>query len=116
MKRIPTQTDFSSNTTRRVAFEDRLLSITFLWDEPAGSFFMNIEDGIGGELKGIRVVEDIPLLQNKKAFIDFAGDIRVIREDSDAAEELDYGNFGDGWNPYLITEDEATAWREANGF
>ena len=116
MKRIPTQTDFSANTTRKVAFGDRLLTLTFLWDEPAGSFFMNIEDGLGGHLEGIRVVEDFPLLQNKKAFIDFSGDVIVIRDDSDAADELSYDNFGDGWNPYLVTAEEVEEWETANGF
>jgi len=62
------------------------------------------------------MVEDYPLLAQNKAFIDFAGDLIVIKEDSEAADEITYDNFGDGWNPYLVTAEEADEWRADNGF
>jgi hypothetical protein len=116
MKRIVTRTDISANVTQKVTFEERLLTLTILWDEPAGSFFLNIEDGLGGSIQGIRMVEDYLLLENNKAFIDFSGDILVIKDDGTVGPELTYDNFGNGWNPYLVTAEEADEWRAANGF
>ncbi|MCK5237401.1 MAG: hypothetical protein KAR06_10480 [Deltaproteobacteria bacterium] len=115
MRLIKTATSISANTTQKITFEDRVLTLTILWNEPAGSFFLSIEDGLGGSIQGIRMVENYLLLAQNKAFIDFSGDILVIREDNEVGGELTYDNFGNGWNPYLITADEAATWRADNG-
>jgi len=115
MRLIKTATDLSANNTQKITFEDRVLTLTILWDEPAGSFFLNIEDGLGGSIQGIRMVENYLLLAQNKAFIDFSGDILVIKEDNNIGGELTYDNFGNGWNPYLITAEEADTWRADNG-
>lgn len=115
MKLIKTATAVSANTTQTVTFEDRVITLTILWAEPAGSFFLNIKDGLGGNIEGIRMVEDFLLLAQNKGFIDFSGDILVINDDKSVGPEITYANFGDGWNPYLVTAAEANQWRVDNG-
>lgn len=115
MKAIRSATAQSSNTTQTITFLDRVLTLRIIWNEVSGSFFLTIEDGLGGRVEGIRIVEDYPILANNKGFIDFAGDILVIKEDESAGDELTYQNFGNGWNPYLVTPEEVEAWRAENG-
>jgi hypothetical protein len=115
MKRILTNVDLASNTTQQVAFSGRVLQLKILWNEPSGAFFMDISDGLGGSIQGLRLVENFPILANNKAFIDFSGDVLVLREDSSSEEVITYSNFGVSWVPYLVTAEELEAWRLSNG-
>ena len=115
MKPIKTATDVSSMTTQTITFADRLVTLVITWNEVSGAFFADVSDGRGNTVYGIRMVENYPLLDEADPYLDLPCNMIVLQESEDAGPEITYANFGNGWNPYLITLDEADAWRAANG-
>lgn len=69
----------------------------FLWNERDEHWFADFNSSLGGKNVGVRLVEESPLLGGSNA-LGVDGDFRVVRTMRDAAVNITFENFGDGWS------------------
>lgn len=115
MIKIPVFQNVSADFKQEISLGDQLVQIRLIWNVRAESFFLYFTDQNGNPLNGIKVITNWPMLADHKGFLDFDGDLIVLKTDEDAGLYITYDNFGNVWDLYYLTQDEATAWRTANG-
>jgi hypothetical protein len=111
---LPLFTEESSQFQYNVVLEGKRCNIELQWNIRCGNFFLHFRDGLNGEIRGVKVVENFPLLANHKHQIDFDGEIMVM-PGVISPLPLTYDNFGTDWLLCYMTADDFLAWESAHG-
>ncbi len=116
MIQIPLFQDVSADFTQEIELNGQLIQLRIVYNIRVDFFFLRFTDQLGNPIQGIKIVPNWLLLDSHKGFVDFDGDLIVIKTDENAGNEITYDNFGNGWDLFYLTPDEAEEWRTENGF
>lgn len=116
MNKIPTFQNVSADFTQRIELGNQLVQIRIVYNIRSEHFYLHFEDQDLNKVTGIKIVPDWLLLRSHKAFLNFKGNLIVIKDDAPLAEMITYNSFGNGYNLYYITETEESEWETENGF
>lgn len=101
---IPMNVDASAHFTQTASLSGTVFSFRFIWNERDGHFYMDVST-TEGELKGVRIVPNSPLLGNSSVTTD--GDFYLLSKDSKADEDnIEYSQYGTMWNLYWVPFDQ----------
>lgn len=115
MIQIPTFQANSADFEQIIELNIQLCTIRIQWNSRSGYFHFNIVDPEGNEINSIKMIPDWLILGTHQAHIVFSGDFMILKDDQSLGNEIDYNDLGNGYNLYYLTEEEAEAWRLANG-
>ena len=115
MIQIPTFQTLSADFQQTIDLELQLVTLRCIYNIRNDYFHLNFQDPDGVQLNGIKIVLNWPLLWQKKALINFSGDLMVIKDDASLTNEISYNTFGDGHNLYYLTPAELEYWLAENG-
>lgn len=115
MKYLAALQDRSADFKFRTDLGGFLYTVRFQWNIRCQSWFLTIEDSIGGRIDGVKVVEKWPLLASHRAQIRLTGDLVAIPLTTDKNVRLDYDTLGTEWVVAYMTPDELDLWRSTNG-
>ena len=112
---IPVFQNVSADFIQEIELVGQIVTLRIVYNIRNGFFHLRFTDEDGVEIKGMKIVPNYPLLEAHKAFLNFSGDLFVIKDDEALGDEITYANFGNGYNLYYFTEAEYEAWKEENG-
>lgn len=115
MIKIPVFQDVSANFTQQIELAGQVVFIQLIWNTRIDSFFLTFTDQNGSEVKSIKLVANWPILERRKGFIEFDGDLMVRKTDTEVETEITYDNLGNGWDLFYLTEEEINQWKVDNG-
>jgi len=112
---IPVFQSISADFTQRIELNGQLVTLRLTYNIRNEFFSLRFTDPDGVQLSGMKLVPNFLLLRPHLPFINFSGDLMVVKDDASLGDEITYDNLGAGWNLYYLTEAEAEAWGTANG-
>lgn len=112
---IPTFQNLSADFTQEIDLNNQIVNIRLKYNVRNDFFHIQFTDPDGIVLYGIKVVPNYPLLASHSAFLNFSGDIFVVKDDEALEDNITYENFGNGWNLYYFTSEEVESWKVENG-
>jgi hypothetical protein len=117
MLKIATFQDESADFEQQVELGGQVVQIRIVYNVRNNRFTLHtFTDQNDNSVKGIKIVPYWPLLDFRKGFIDFEGDLMVLWSTDDVVNDITYDNFGNGWDLIYLSEAEVNAWKELNGF
>lgn len=115
MIKIPVFQSISADFVQEIELNGQIVNIRIVYNIRNSFFHLRFTDSEGTEITGIKIVPNYPLLEAHKAFLDFSGELFVIKVDESAEDIITYDNFGRGYAFYYYTNAEYDAWKVANG-
>lgn len=115
MIQIPTFQTTSADFNQEIELGGQLVQLRIVYNIRVGFFFLDFTDQNGNVLYQIKMVPTWPLLSQHRGFIDFDGDILILKTDAEAGDNVSYDNFGNGWDLFYLSPDELSDWRDENG-
>jgi hypothetical protein len=117
MLKISTFQDQSADFTQQVELDGQLVQIRIVYNVRNDRFTLHtFTDQDENSVYGIKIVPFYLLLDFRKGFLDFEGDLIVLKSNIEVEDDITYDNFGNGWDLYYMTPTEVSEWKEANGF
>lgn len=115
MIKIPTYQDISADFDQEIELNGQLVQLRIKYNTRVDFFFLDFTDQDGNVVYGLKIVPDFILLDQHRGFVEFEGDLIVLKTDENTGNDITYDNFGNGWDLYYMTPDEVTQWRTDSG-
>lgn len=106
----------SSDFIQTINLDGQIVTLRMTYNIRSGFFFLTFTDSKENPLNGIKMVPNWLLLDQRKALIDFDGDLMILKVNLEAEDVITYDNLGTDWLLYYLTPDEVADWKTENGF
>lgn len=116
MIQIPTFQNISSDNIQTIDLNGQIVTLRVVYNIRNSFFHLRFTDPEGGTLLGIKIVPNWLLLDQRKALINFEGDLIIQKVDLEAEDVITYENFGSGWVLRYLDPQEVSDWKRENGF
>lgn len=115
MKQLPIYSTKSSKFFYEIILGNQLLNLYFNWNSRAEAWFLDVEyPALNHNIKGIKIVENWALLRQYKAILNIDGDF-IVKCVNCPDENINYNNFGNGFDFFYMTATEAEEWESYHG-